>query len=138
MQAGFRRSPIMAKKNRIYDFDDDDDIVMDKKTKRRLERAKNREMQQRVDEQPADEEDSGNDVMSQIAILCQDNRWREALLVARAALNAANEEGREDDAIPLSIAIEKLDMSLRRQMASAFISNAENMLKKECLLNVGE
>ncbi len=128
----------MAKKNRTYDFYDDDDIVMDKKTKRRMERAKSRENQQRAEVEAVREDDSGDDTMSRIALLCQENRWREAVLVAREALAAANKEGREDDALPLSMVMEKLEMSLRRQMAAAFLSKAEIMLKKECLPDVGE
>ncbi len=89
----------MAKKNRIYDYyDDEDDAVIDKKTKRRLERAKNRDSQQRRQEEEiaAEEpvEDAGSDIMSQIALLCQENRWREAVLMGRAALAEAEAEGK--------------------------------------------
>ena len=131
----------MAKKNRIYDFEDEDDVVIDKKTKRRLERAKNRENQQRRQEEEAvvePEEETGSDIMSQIALLCQENRWREAVLMGRGALQEAESEGREEVSVPLSIALEKIEMSLRRQMAAAFMSKAKEMLKKEYLLNVGE
>jgi len=128
----------MAKKNRIYEIDEDD-VVIDKKTKRRLERAKNRENQQRQQvEEAVVEEDSSSDTMSQIALLCQQNCWREAVLIGRAALAEATQEGKDDMIIPLSMAMEKLEMSLRRQMASAFLSNAKEMLKKEYLLDVGE
>ena len=91
----------MAKKNRKYDFDDEDDIVViDKKTKRRLERAKNRENQQQraLEEEtaPAPAPEEGKDVMSQIASLCQENRWREAVLTARKTLAEA-ENGEENE-----------------------------------------
>ncbi len=134
----------MAKKNRIYDFDDEDDIVViDKKTKRRLERAKNREsQQQRVqEEENAQQPDEGNDVMSRIAVLCQENRWREAVLTARQALADAENGGEDENSdfvVPLTMAVSKLEMSLKRQMAAAFLNKAEEMLKKEYLLNVGE
>ena len=134
----------MAKKNRIYDFDDEDDIVViDKKTKRRLERAKNRETQQRAQEEeavPAQPQED-NDIMSKIAVLCQENRWREAVLTARQALaEAESNEGDEnsDFILPLQMAVGKLEMSLKRQMAAAFLNKAEEMLNKEYLQNVGE
>ena len=136
----------MAKKNRIYDFDDEDDIVViDKKTKRRLERAKNRENQQQraLEEEtaPAPAPEEGKDVMSQIASLCQENRWREAVLTARKTLAEA-ENGEENEnsefVLPLTMAVQKLERSLKRQMAAAFLNKAEEMLKKEYLLNVGE
>ena len=132
----------MAKKNRIYDdYDDEDDLVMDKKTKRRLERAKNRDSQQRRQEEEVVEvpvEDSGSDIMSQIALLCQENRWREAVLMGRTALAEAEAEGKDEVSLPLSMALVKIEMSLRRQMVSAFMSKAKEMLKKEYLLDVGE
>ena len=91
----------MSKKNKIYDFDDEDDIVViDKKTKRRLERAKNRESQQQkaVEEEDVKQPEESNDVMSQIAELCQENRWREAVLTARKALaEAESAEGEDGD-----------------------------------------
>ena len=133
----------MAKKNRIYDFDDEDDIVViDKKTKRRLERAKNRESQQHTqEEEAAPQPQEENDVMSKIALLCQENRWREAVLTARQALaEAESNEGDEnsDFILPLQMAVGKLEMSLKRQMAAAFLNKAEEMLNKEYLPNVGE
>ena len=135
----------MAKKNRKYDFDDEDDIVViDKKTKRRLERAKNRESQQRAVEEevaPSPVPEEGNDVMSQIAVMCQENRWREAVLTARQALAEAEnslEDENSEFVLPLTMAVSKLEMSLKRQMAAAFLNKAEEMLKKEYLLNVGE
>ena len=133
----------MAKKNRIYDFDDEDDIVViDKKTKRRLERAKNRESQQRTQEEElATQPEEDNDVMSSIALLCQENRWREAVLTARQALaEAENGENSEnaDFVVPLQMAVGKLEMSLKRQIAAAFLNKAEELLNKEYLQNVGE
>ena len=117
--------------------------VIDKKTKRRLERAKNRENQQQraLEEEKAPQAEEANDVMSRIAVLCQENRWREAVLTARQALAEA-ENGEENEnsefVLPLTMAVSKLEMSLKRQMAAAFLNKAEEMLKKEYLLDVGE
>ena len=83
-------------------------------------------------------EDAGDDTMSQIARLCQENNWREAVLTCRAAIRECQEAGREDMPMLLSGALEKLEMSLRRQMAAAFIVNARELLNKEYLLDVGE
>jgi len=133
----------MGKKNRIYEYDDEEDVVIDKKTKRRLERARNRELQQQQRPEESGEpevevEEVGTDVMSQLALLCQENRWREAVLQARSALAEAESEGHEEMVAPLSMALAKIEMSWRRQMASAFMDKAKEMLKKEYLLDVGE
>lgn len=139
----------MAKKNRIYEYDDDEELVLDKKTKRRLERARQKESQLQRQQQQAQkskevepvEEDLGSDVMSQIALSCQQNRWIEAVLACRKALReaqSAQSEDREDASVPLSMALEKLEMSQRRQRAAIFISSAKELLKKEYLLDVGE
>ena len=74
----------MAKKNHFADFDDD--AVLDKKTKRRMQRALDREEQTRQQEQMAepvrkDEPvDTVSAAMSKASLLCQESRWREALL----------------------------------------------------------
>ena len=135
-----------GKSKNLY-FEDDDVIVIDKKTKRRLERQRAREEQRQaaaeaekaaevVEEAP--QEDSADDAMSQIARFCQENNWREAVLTCRKAIRECEEGGREDMQVLFIGALEKLEMSLRRQMASAFIVNAKELLKKEYLLDVGE
>ena len=135
-----------GKSKNLY-FEDDDVIVIDKKTKRRLERQRAREEQRQaaaeaekaaevVEETP--QEDSADDAMSQIARFCQENNWREAVLTCRNAIRECEEGGREDMLVLFTGALEKLEMSLRRQMASAFIVNAKELLKKEYLLDVGE
>ena len=47
-----------------------------------------------ITEEPV--EDTGSDIMSQIALLCQENRWREAVLMGRNALAEAEAEGKEE------------------------------------------
>jgi hypothetical protein len=141
----------MLKKNKSKNLflEDDDVIVIDKKTKRRLERQRAREEQQRqaaeeeasaaaAAEASVQEDEPADDAMSQIARLCQENNWRQAVLTCRAAIQECSREGKEDMVMPLTFALAKLEMSLRRQMASAFIANAREMLKKEYLLDVGE
>ena len=47
-------------------------------------------------------------------------------------------DGKEDMAVSLSMALQKIDRSLRRQMAASFIAAAKDMLQKEYLLDVGQ
>lgn len=121
----------MARKNHILE-DDDEDTVIDKKSKRRL--AKSRELQQRTQNQS--EPSPHDDTMSQVALFCQEQRWREALALCLKAIAKAQEEGREDAVAGLSMASHKIECSLRRQMAAAFVVKAQEMLKKEYLLDV--
>ncbi len=133
----------MAKKNHFADFDDD--AVLDKKTKRRMQRALDREEQQaRQQEQVAEQErveepvDTVSAAMSKASLLCQESRWREALLVYRTAIAEAEEHGDEDSLLMLQMAVQKVEMSWRRQIAAAFLVKSKEMLKKEYLLDVGE
>ncbi|NMA21374.1 MAG: hypothetical protein GX927_12420 [Lentisphaerae bacterium] len=121
----------MARKNHIPE-DDGEDAVIDKKSKRRL--AKSREQQQRTQNQP--EPAPHDDTMSRVALFCQEQRWREALALCLKAIAKAREEGRADAVAGLSMAAHKVECSLRRQMAAAFIVKAQEMLKKEYLLDV--
>lgn len=121
----------MARKNHIL-VDDGEDAVIDKKSKRRL--AKSREQQQRSQNQP--EPAPQDDTMSQVALFCQEQRWREALILCLNAIAKAQEEGRADAVAGLSMASHKIECSLRRQMAAAFVIKAQEMLKKEYLLDV--
>ena len=79
----------MARKNHILE-DDGEDTVIDKKSKRRL--AKSRELQQRTQNQS--EPSPHDDTMSQVALFCQEQRWREALALCLKAIAKAQEEGR--------------------------------------------
>lgn len=131
----------MAKKNRFYEYDDDEELVLDKKTKRRLERAKSRgNLQQSVqnEEEEAVASDPCSEALSKIAVLCQENRWREAVLFCRKTMAAAEAEQNEDVALTMSMALGKLEMSLRRQMAAVFLSKAQELLVKEYGLDVGQ
>ena len=144
---------LKKKQSRNLTFEDDDVIVMDKKTKRRLERQRMREEERRQAEAKAEAEqaaelaaqqtateeaEEADDAMSQIARLGQANNWREAVLVCRRTIRECQEDGRDEMVLPLTFALAKLEMSLRRQMASAFMVSARKMLKKEYLLDVGE
>jgi len=133
----------MAKKNRIVDYDDD--AVLDKKAKRRREKEREREMQlqqQRQEEisqqREAEPVDAGSEAMSKIALLAQEGRWREAVVFGRRTLEQAQQDGNEDSFLTLQVILPKFEMSLRRQMAAAFLDKAKEMLKKEYLLDVGE
>jgi len=121
----------MARKNHILE-DDGEDTVIDKKSKRRL--AKSREQQLRSQNQQ--EPSPHDDTMSQVALFCQEQRWREALALCLKAIAKAQAEGREDAVAGLSMASHKIECSLRRQMAAAFVVKAQEMLKKEYLLDV--
>ncbi len=76
--------------------------------------------------------------MSRCAMLCQEQRWREALaLLMQVQENARN---RNDKALynTLAAARGKIEYSLRRQMAAGLIKEARALLKKEFLLDVAE
>jgi hypothetical protein len=133
----------MSKKKWIYDDFEDDDLVLDKKTKRRLERAaREREAQQQREEEKTarenPEEAAQNDLMSQIALLCQECRWREALLLGRRTVREATEAGHADMAAGLSAALEKIEKSMRRQMVAGLVEMSQEMLKKEFFPDVCE
>lgn len=133
----------MSKKKWIYDDYEDDDLVLDKKTKRRLERAaREREAQmQREEERVAQEnpeEAAQNDLMSQIAVLCQGCRWREALLLGREAVRSAEAAGNPEMAQGLSGALEKIEKSMRRQMLAGLLEMSQELLKKEFFPDVCE
>ena len=134
----------MAKKNRI-DYVDDDDAVLDKKAKRRREKEREREIQllkQRQEEMQQQREaepvDAESEAMNRIALLAQEGCWREAVVFGRRTLEKAQENGQEDAFLTLQVILPKFEMSLRRQMAAAFLDKAKEMLKKEYLLDVGE
>ncbi len=126
----------MVKKTTAYSYDEDDDeLVIDKKTKRK--QAKANKMLQQQQQQKAPEEEGG-DTMSQVAVLCQNGKWREAVLLCHKALETAKAENREDLQMTLEMALPKLEYSLRRQQAAALISSSKAMLQKEYHLDVGE
>ena len=113
----------MGKK--LTDFDDyDDDIVIDKKLKRKLARQAAREEQQQQQHSVQAEQD---DTMSRVALLCQENRWREAVLLCRQSMAEAEEKGENDLVFTLQMALPKLEYSLRRQMAAALVNGMKSM-----------
>ena len=114
----------MGKK--LTDYDDyDDDIVIDKKLKRKLARQAAREEQQQQQHSVQTEQD---DTMSRVALLCQENRWREAVLLCRQSMAEAEEKGENDLVFTLQMALPKLEYSLRRQMAAALVNGMKNMM----------
>ena len=113
----------MGKK--LTDFDDyDDDIVIDKKLKRKLARQAAREEQQQQQHSVQAEQD---DTMSRVALLCQENRWREAVLLCRQSMAEAEEKGENDLVFTPQMALPKLEYSLRRQMVAALVNGMKNM-----------
>jgi len=132
----------MAKKKNTIEFDDDD-LILDRKAKRKLARSiekekKEKQTQQEASEKKSEEPVIPTDIMSRVAMLCQNMQWREALLLCREGLGKAKEEQNEDAEFGLSMAVQKIDHSLRRQMATALIVASKDLLNKEYLLNVGK
>ena len=78
------------------------------------------------------------DPMTQCVTLCQEKRWRDALLLCRRVRAKAEQEGNDDLCLGLAGAQSKIEYSLRRQMAAAMIESAKELLAKEYLLDVGE
>jgi len=79
-----------------------------------------------------------DDTMSRCALLCQEQRWREATLLCRSMSQKALDEGKPELAASLQGALRKIEYSLRRQMAAAFVVSVRDWLNKEYLLDVGE
>ncbi len=79
-----------------------------------------------------------DDPMSQCVLLCQQQRWRQALVLCRKICDGTDGDGKDDIRASLTAAQAKIEYSLRRQMAAALIKEAKNVLAKEYLLDVGE
>ena len=77
------------------------------------------------------------DNMSQCVALCQEQRWREAVLLIRRMCVKAQNDGNTDLLESLSAALLKIEYSLRRQMAASMTRGAADLLAKEYLLDVG-
>ena len=75
----------MAKKRFNYedDFDEDDELLLDRKAKRRL---RQQQQQQQAAESQQEEQQVAEDPMTGVVALCQENRWREAVLACYAAM----------------------------------------------------
>ncbi len=78
------------------------------------------------------------ETMSKCAALCQEQRWREAAKLCRTVVRDSRADGNEEIAVSLEGALQKIEFSLRRQMAAALVGEAQNLLKKEYLLDVGK
>jgi hypothetical protein len=116
--------------------------VVGKKAQKRLAKAAARAARTAVAAQsrspaqaPAAQTD---DTMSRCALLCQEQRWREAALLCRSMSRKALEEGKPELAAGLQGALRKIEYSLRRQMAAAYVVAVRDWLNKEYLLDVGE
>ena len=116
----------MAKKRFTYDegFDEDEELLMDRKAKRKRERELERQRRD-AESQPKQPVD---DTMGRVVALCQENRWREAKLLCLGAIQRYQEEGKPENAAGVEVALQKIDRSLRRQMVAAFVFKTEKEL----------
>jgi hypothetical protein len=86
-----------------------------------------------------EELDTGaTDPMSQCALLCQEQRWREAAQIFQSVCKKAANANNKDLLAGLTAARLKVEYSLRRQMATTLTQGAKRLLAKEFLLDVGE
>jgi hypothetical protein len=127
----------MASKNQLLELDSDE-VLLDRKAKRRLKLREQKLQQQQQQQSEPPPEPPPDDTMSRVALLCQELRWREASLLCQKAIKKAYADGKEELAMGLEMAYQKVERSLRRQMTAAFIVSAKEMLKKEYLLDVGQ
>jgi len=86
----------------------------------------------------ASEDQDNNDPMTECVALCQQQRWREAVLLCRHMAEKARKSGNKQVYTSLATASVKLEYSLRRQMAASLIVAAKQLLAKEFLLDVSE
>ena len=116
--------------------------VVGKKAQKRLAKAAARAARvaerERAQAAPREAPPPADDSMSRCALLCQEQRWREASLLFRTMSQKALDEGKPELAAGLQGALRKIEYSLRRQMAAAFIVAVRDCLSKEYLLDVGE
>ncbi|MBR6470610.1 MAG: hypothetical protein IKS83_02325 [Victivallales bacterium] len=119
----------MAKKRISYEdeFNEDDELLLDRKAKRRLRQ----QQQQQAAESQQDGQQGAEDKMSAVIALCQEKRWREAMLACYSAMEYYLVEDKPAMAEQIRLAMQKIDHSLRRQMILAFINEAQKMLNKE-------
>lgn len=116
----------MAKKRFTYtdDFDEDEELLLDRKAKRKRERELERQRQEEEQEPqtPAD------DTMVRMVAACQANQWREAAVICLNAMERFQQEGHPEQAEGIAAAFQKIDRSLRRQMIAAFIKESAKLL----------
>ena len=70
--------------------------------------------------------------------LCQQERWRDALIVCKTASAKAEKKGNNELAAGLTAASAKIEKSVRREIAMSVLTAARELLAKEYLLDVGE
>ena len=109
----------MAKKSVSQQDDTLGEAAADKKAKRKANKAS---------KSPAISVE--DDIMSRVVELCQELRWRDAVLLCRKAQAKAAEENREELAFSLSLALPKLEWSLRRQIAAGVHSRSKSHVEK--------
>ncbi len=121
--------PCMSKKRFTYDdaYDEDDELLLDRKAKRKRERELERERQRQeaAEQAPARPLD---EAVAKIVAACQENQWRQASVLCLQAMEKFRQEGQEDDAASIAAIYPKIDRSLRRQMIAAFIRESEALL----------
>ena len=76
--------------------------------------------------------------MSRCAMFCQEQHWREALLLLRQVQEKARKNSNKPLYASLEAARGKIEYSLRRQMAAALLKSSEDLLRREFLLDVSE
>ena len=104
----------------------------------RMAKSAIRERRRKRAASAAQDTSSQADTMSQCVALCQEQRWREAVLLCRQVRARAKKNRNNEAYASLSAALLKLEYSLRRQMATGLITAAQDLLAKEFLLDVGE
>jgi hypothetical protein len=85
-----------------------------------------------------DSASSSNDPMTACVELCQQQRWREALIVCKTACAKAGKKGDNEMAAGLTAASAKIEKAVRREIAMSVLVAARELLAKEYLLDVGE
>ncbi|MFW5996784.1 MAG: hypothetical protein ACOCZS_04305 [Verrucomicrobiota bacterium] len=110
-------------------------VTVDTETSKTLPNQKKKRRRKRKN---SSSETPSYDPMSECVTLCQQNKWREALMLCRRECHKAREEGNEDLYLSLHGAQTKVEYSLRRQMAAVLLNSARDILAKEYLLDVGE
>lgn len=120
----------MAKKRFTHDdaYDEDEELLLDRKAKRKRERELERQRQEEVQQETQTPVD---DTMSRMVAACQANQWREASVICLTSIEKFTQEGHPELAEGIRSAFQKIDRSLRRQMIAAFVKESEKLLSKE-------
>ncbi len=121
----------MSKKRFTHDeaYDEDEELLLDRKAKRKRERELERQRQQ--EQEQAEPQTPADDTMVRIVAACQAGQWREASVICLNAIERYNQEGHPEMAEGIQAAFQKIDRSLRRQMIAAFVNESEKLLSKK-------